>query len=111
VAVLVKIKMHVKKGDQVVVLSGKDKGKKGKVMRSFPAEGKVMVEGINIVKKHTKPKQRVQGGIQEQPAPIQSSNLMVICPACKAPTRLGSKQLKDGTRVRACKKCEENIDK
>ncbi len=104
-------KMHVKKGDQVVVLSGKDRGKKGKVLRSYPDEGRVMVEGINIVKKHTKPKQRVQGGINEQPAPVQSSNLMVICPACKAPTRLGRMQLKDGTRVRACKKCGENIDK
>ena len=104
-------KMHVKKGDQVLVLTGKDKGKKGKVLRSYPDEGRVMVEGINIVKKHTRPKQRVQGGIQEQPAPIQSSNLMVVCPACKAPSRLGRKQLKDGTRVRACKKCGENIDK
>ncbi len=106
-----KVKMHVKKGDQVLVLSGKDRGKKGKVLRSYPDEGRVMVEGINIVKKHTKPKQRVQGGINEQPAPVQSSNLMVICPACKAPTRLGRMQLKDGTRVRACKKCGENIDK
>jgi large subunit ribosomal protein L24 len=104
-------KMHVKKGDQVLVLSGKDRGKRGKVLRSYPDEGRVMVEGINIVKRHTKPKQRVQGGINEQPAPIQSSNLMVICPACKAPSRLGTKQLKDGTRVRACKKCGENIDK
>ena len=104
-------KMHVKKGDQVLVLSGKDKGRRGKVLRSYPDESRVMVEGINIVKRHTRPKQRVQGGINEQPAPIQSSNLMVICPACKAPSRLGTKQLKDGTRVRACKKCGENIDK
>ena len=106
-----KVKMHVKKGDQILVLSGKDKGRKGKVMESFPTEGKVLVEGINIVKKHTKSKQRVQGGVQEQPAPIQSSNLMVICPACKAPTRVGQKELKDGSKVRACKKCDENIDK
>jgi len=104
-------KVHVKKGDQVLVLSGKDRGKKGKVLRSFPAEGKVLVEGINMVKKHTRRKQRVEGGIQDQPAPMVSSNLMVICPACKAPTRLGRMQLKDGTRVRACKKCGENIDK
>lgn len=106
-----KIKMHVKKGDQVLILSGKDKGKKGKVLRSFPAEGKVLVEEINIVKKHNKPHGRVQGGIQEQPAPVYSSNVMVVCPACKTPTRIARKELKDGNRVRACKKCGENIDK
>ena len=106
-----KVKMHVKKGDQVLVLSGKNKGKKGKVLQSFPTEGRVLVEGINIVKKHTRRQQRVEGGINEQPAPMQSSNLMVICPACKAPTRPAKNTLKDGTRVRACKKCGENIDK
>lgn len=106
-----KIKMHVRKGDQVLILSGKDKGRKGKVLQSFPTQGKVLVEDINIVKKHTKSKKRVQGGVQDQPAPIQSSNLMVICPACKAPTRVGQKQMKDGLKVRTCKKCDENIDK
>ncbi len=106
-----KVKMHVKKGDQVLILSGKDKGKKGKVLRSIPTEGRVLVEGINIVKKHNRPRQRVQGGIQEQPAPVNSSNVMVICPACKTPTRIARKELKDGNKVRACKKCRENIDK
>ncbi len=104
-------KMHVKKGDQVLILSGKDKGKKGKVLNSYPTKGRVMVEGINIVKKHTRSQQRVEGGIQEQAAPVHKSKVMVVCPACKTPTRIAKKDLKDGSRVRACKKCGENIDK
>lgn len=106
-----KKKMHVKKGDQVLVLSGKDKGKQGKVLTSLPTKHRVVVEGVNIVKKHVRPQQRVQGGIQEQPAALHSSNLMLVCPACKTPTRIGKGQLKDGSRVRTCKKCGENIDK
>ncbi len=106
-----KKKMHVKKGDQVLVLSGKDKGKQGKIMTAFPAKHRVVVEGINIVKKYVRPQQRVQGGIQEQPAAIHSSNLMLICSACKAPTRVAKGQLKNGSWVRVCKKCGENIDK
>ncbi len=105
-------KLHVRKGDRVLVLSGKDKGKKAKVVNSLPRERKVQVEGVNIIKKHAKPTQRVpQGGIREIEAPIPSSKVMLICPSCQKPTRILRRQLSDGKSVRACKKCSENIDK
>lgn len=105
-------KLHVRKGDTVVVLSGKDKGKKGKVLAAFPQDGRVLVEGVNIVTKHRRPSPAMpQGGIVKQEAPIYSAKVMVVCPACKKPTRSASKELANGERVRACKNCEENIDK
>ncbi len=105
-------KLHVRKGDRVLVLSGKDKGKKAKVISSIPGERKVLVEGVNIIKKHARPTQRVpQGGIREMEAPIPSSKVMLICPSCQQPTRILRRKLSDGKSVRACKKCSENIDK
>lgn len=105
-------KLHVRKGDTVVVLSGKDKGKKGKVLAAFPQEGKVLVEGVNIVTKHRRPTPAMQqGGLVKQEAPIYGAKVMLVCPGCKQPTRSGSKQLENGERVRACNKCGENIDK
>jgi large subunit ribosomal protein L24 len=104
-------KLHVRKGDKVLVLSGKDKGKKGKVLAALPREGKVVVEGVNIVKKHARATQRVQAGIHEQEAAIHSSNCMVICPNCQKPTRIAKAVLKDGSRARVCKKCGESLDK
>ncbi len=104
-------KMHVKKGDRVLVLSGKDKGKKGKVLEVLPAEGKVVVERVNVVKKHQKPTQKVmQGGIVDIEAPFHASKVMVICNKCNQPTRTGRRRLEDGTRVRVCKKCGEVLD-
>ncbi|MCD6364021.1 MAG: 50S ribosomal protein L24 [Synergistetes bacterium] len=103
--------MHVKKGDRVRVLSGKDKGKEGKVLKVFPREGKVLVEGVNIVKKHVRPTQKTpQGGIISQEAPIYVCKVMVVCPACGNPTRVGHGFLEDGRKVRVCKKCGEVID-
>ncbi|KUK13579.1 MAG: 50S ribosomal protein L24 [Synergistetes bacterium] len=103
--------MHVKKGDKVIVLSGKDKGKEGKVLKVFPKDNKVLVEGINIVKKHLRPTQKTpQGGIVPQEAPIYACKVMVICPACAKPTRVGHAFLEDGRKVRVCKKCGEVID-
>lgn len=105
-------KVHVKKGDQVAVLSGKDKGKKGKVLSVLPANGKVKVEGVGIVKKHAKPTQRApQGGIQEQEAYIDASNVLVVCQSCKKAARTSKKILKDGTKARICKKCGEAVEK
>jgi large subunit ribosomal protein L24 len=105
-------KMAIRRGDRVVVLSGKDKGKKGKVITALPAAGRLKVEGVNIIKKHAKPTQKVpQGGIREMEAAIPASKVMVICPACDKPTRVGKKVLSDGRRVRACKKCGESLDK
>ena len=98
-------KMNVKKGDKVVVLSGKDKGKESVVLRAMPAEGKVVCEGVAVVKKATKPNaQNQQGGIVSQEAAIDASNVQLICPKCGQATRVGHK--KDGkNKLRVCKKC------
>jgi len=100
-------KLKVKKNDQVVVIAGKDKNARGKVLRVFPATGKVIVERINLVKKHTKPnpQRQIQGGILEREAPIGVSNLKVICSECGEPARMGWKRLEDGRGVRVCKSC------
>lgn len=104
-------KLHVKKGDTVIVLSGKDKGKKGKVLVCHPRKGKVLVEGINMVKKHTRTTQKnLQGGIQEQEAPLHSSKVMLVCPSCKEAVRVGKQAVTDGEKVRKCKNCGETID-
>jgi len=104
-------KLHVKKGDKVLILSGKDGSKTGKIITALPAEGKVVVEGVNLVKKHTRAGKRVKPGVYEQEAPIYSSKVMVICPSCQKATRIQKKLQKDGMRIRACKKCGESLDK
>lgn len=105
-------KLHVKKGDTVVVLTGKDKGKEGKIIESQPSKMKIVVEGVSKVKRHTKPTQsNPQGGIIVKEAPISSSNVMLVCPSCKKPTRIKKNQLTSGKFARACVKCGENIDK
>jgi len=105
-------KLPVRRGDRVFVLSGKDKGKKGKVISTLPKQGRVKVEGVNIIKKHAKPTQKVpQGGIREMEADIPVSRVMVVCPACSKPTRVKKKNLSDDRRVRACQKCGESLDK
>ena len=105
-------KLHVKKGDDVLVLTGKDKGKKGKIIEARPKDWRVVVEGVNKVKRHTKPSQKnAQGGIIVKEAPVSSSNVMLVCPICKKPSRTKKNQLSDGKFVRACVKCGENIDK
>ena len=98
-------KMNIKKGDTVEVLSGKDKGARGQVLRAFPAEGKVLVERVAMVKKATRPNQmNQQGGIVEQEAKIDASNVMLVCPKCNKATRVGhAGEGKDKKRV--CKKC------
>ncbi len=105
-------KVHVKKGDSVLVLSGKDRGKRGKVLEVRPREGKVLVEGINVVKKHQKPTQKVmQGGIIDKEIPLDRSNVMLICKRCGKPTRTGRSVLADGRSVRVCKRCGEMLDR
>ena len=97
--------MNVKKGDTVIVLSGKDKGKQGKVLGTVPSEAKVVVEGINMVTCHVKPrKQGEEGGIIQRETPIYASKVMLVCPKCGKPTRVGHTVI-DGEKVRACKKC------
>lgn len=109
---VVKKKIHVKKGDMVQIISGKDAGKKGKILSVDLAKGRVIVEGANLVKKHTKPTQaKPQGGIVEMEAAIDSSNVMIYCPKCKRPVRISKKILGDDKKVRACSKCGEELDK
>ncbi|MBX5464037.1 MAG: 50S ribosomal protein L24 [Clostridia bacterium] len=104
--------MHLRKGDTVQILSGKDAGRRGKVLRVLPAAHRVVVEGVNIAKKHRKPTPQVmQGGIIEQENPIDASNAMVVCPNCDRPTRVGHRLLDDGRKVRVCKRCGEVVDR
>ena len=107
--------MKIRKGDQVKVVSGKEAGKAGKVMRVDVADGRVVVEHLNMVKKHTKPnpKKNPQGGVIEHEAPIDASNVMLVCPACGQPTRVGYRLLDDGGKVRKCRRpnCGKDIDK
>ena len=104
-------KLQIKKGDTVVVISGKDKGKQGTVIATEPKKERVFVEGVNTVKRHTKPSQaNPQGGIITKEAAIASSKVMLVCPACKKATRI-KKTAVSGSFVRTCKKCGEVIDK
>lgn len=104
-------KVHVKKGDNVLVLSGKDRGKKGKILSVNPGDMTVLVEGVNMITKHQKPKGRYQqGGILHQEGSISSSKVMLVCERCGKPTKVGKTVLSNGDKVRACKKCDETID-
>lgn len=104
-------KLHVKKGDNVKIISGKDKGKEGKILEAYPTKSRVLVEGINMVKKHAKPSQgNPQGGIINKEAPVHVSNVMVIDPSTNEPTRVGYKE-EDGKKVRIGKKSGEKLDK
>ncbi|WP_188498293.1 50S ribosomal protein L24 [Pullulanibacillus pueri] len=103
--------MHVKKGDKVQVISGKDKGKQGVILEAYPKKDRVLVEGVNIVKKHAKPSQdNPQGGISDIEAPIHASNVMPLDPKTSEPTRVGYKTV-DGKKVRIAKKSGEPLDK
>ena len=118
------VAMKIKKGDIVQVITGKDRGKQGKVMEARPSEHRVIVEGIAIVKRHTRPRpmrdggpmagQIIPGGIIEKPAAIDVSNVQLVCPVCKQPTRVSvtAREIKGETvKIRVCKKCNEEIDK
>jgi len=105
-------KLHVKKGDIVQVISGKEKGKSGKILRAYPAKERVIIEHLNMIKKHTKRRSQGQGGgIIEREGTIHVSNVMLVCQSCKQATRVGKKFLEDGTKVRYCKKCGEVVDR
>jgi large subunit ribosomal protein L24 len=102
---------HVKKNDLVMVTTGKDKGKTGKILRIIKKKNRLVVEKINIIKKHVKASQKTKGGIMERESPIHVSNVMIYCEKCSKPVRVGKKILEDGEKVRFCKICEEVIDK
>ncbi|HEY8529624.1 MAG TPA: 50S ribosomal protein L24 [Paenibacillaceae bacterium] len=104
-------RMHVKKNDTVIVISGKDKGKKGRVLAAYPRENRVLVEGVNMIKRHTRPNPKnPQGGIIEREAPIHASNVMLVDPKTGLPTRIGYKVLENGRKVRIAKRSGAQID-
>ncbi|HNS32414.1 MAG TPA: 50S ribosomal protein L24 [bacterium] len=105
------MKFKLNKGDFVQVVNGKDRGKTGRVVKVFPEEGRILVEGINFVKRHTKPKSvDKKGGIIQIEKPVSISNVMYFCGKCRKPARISSKVLKDGSKIRYCQKCNENIE-
>ncbi len=107
------VKYGVKKEDNVMVLSGKDGGKKARVLKVLPKTGMAVVEGVHFVKRHTRanPQKNIKGGVVERESPIRISKLMVICPACSKPGRVLRKVLEDGRHVRACRACGAEYDK
>ena len=103
----------IRKNDNVIVTTGKDRGKRGRVLRVVPDKNRLVVEGVNMIKRHTKanPQRQIKGGLVEREAPLHASNVQLVCPECGKPTRLGKKILGDGRKVRVCRKCEEVVDK
>ncbi len=106
------MKLKIKKDDRVTVIAGRDKGSMGKVIRVMPEKQTALVEKVNMIKRHTKPgaSKGGQGGIVDKEAPVHISNLRILCPQCTEPTKVGIKRLDDGTNVRYCKKCDEQLD-
>ncbi len=104
--------LNIRRNDQVQVMTGRDKGKQGRVLRVYPAKGKLLVEHVMMVKKHVRPnpQKQIKGGIAEQESPISVSNVMLICTACNKPSRLGFED-KGGRRLRVCKRCGATIEK
>jgi len=103
--------MKIRKNDTVLVIAGKDKGKKGKVRFAYPEEQRILVEGVNFIKRHTRARGQVrQAGIIEREAPLHVSNVMLLCSRCNHPARVGYRFLEDGRKVRVCHSCGEVID-
>ena len=107
------VALRIRKNDQVVVIAGRDRGKKGKVLRVLPSRNRAIVERINMMKRHTRPnpQQNIKGGLVEREASIELSNLMIVCSECDRPSRPRHKLLSDGRKVRVCHQCEGVIDK
>ena len=103
----------IRRNDNVVVTTGKDRGKRGRVLRVVAEKNRVVVEGVNFIKRHTKPnpQRQIKGGVVEREASLHASNVQLVCPECDKPTRLGRKVLGDGRKVRICRKCEGVVDK
>jgi large subunit ribosomal protein L24 len=103
----------IRKNDNVLVITGRDRGKRGRVLRVLPTKGRLIVEGVNFIKRHTKanPQRNIKGGIVQREASLHASNVQLVCPECGAPTRIGNRRLDDGKRVRFCRKCKGVVDK
>ncbi|MGH9324832.1 MAG: 50S ribosomal protein L24 [Vicinamibacteria bacterium] len=107
------MRFHIRKNDQVEVMTGKDRGKRGKVLRVHPARSRAIVERVNMLKRHTRPnpQRNIKGGVVEREASLHVSKLMIICPECNETTRIRHKILSDGRKVRTCVACDGVIDK
>lgn len=104
--------VHVRRGDTVAVIAGKERGKRGKVLRVLTADGRVLIEHVNMIKKHQRPTQKLrQGGIIEREGALALSNVLLVCGRCDKPVRTGIKVLADGRKLRVCKQCGEPVDK
>ena len=108
-----RLQTPIRKNDNVLVTAGKDRGKRGRVLRVLPDKNRLVVEGVNFVKRHTKPNpsKNVKGGVMEREAALHASNVQLVCPECGAPTRVGRRLLEDRRKVRICRKCEGVVDK
>ena len=108
-----RLQSPIRRNDNFVVITGKDRGKRGRVLKVDPAKNRLIVEGVNFIKRHTKPnpQRQIKGGVIEREASLHASNVQVVCPECSKPTRLGRKILGDGRKVRICRKCEGVVDK
>jgi len=108
-----RLQTPVRKNDNVVVITGKDRGKRGRVLKVVPDNNRLIVEGVNVIKRHTKPNPQrgIKGGVVEREAALHASNVQIVCPECGKPTRIGKKVLGDGRKVRVCRKCEGVVDK
>ncbi len=108
-----RLQTPVRKNDTVLVVCGKDRGKRGRVLRVIPVRNRVLVEGVNFIKRHTRPnpQQNIKGGVVEREASLHASNVQIVCPECGAPTRIGRQVLDDGRKVRVCRKCDGAVDK
>ncbi len=108
-----RIRIRIRKNDNVEVLTGKDAGKRGKVLKVIPEKNRVIVQGVNFIKRHTRPnpQRNIKGGILEREAPLHASNVMVICGECGKRTRIGAAVLDDGRKVRVCRKCKGALDR
>ena len=108
-----RLQTPVRKNDNVLVTTGKDRGKRGRVLKVLPANNRVVVEGVNLIKRHTKPnpQRQIKGGLVEREAPLHASNVQIVCPECGKATRIGRRILGDGRKVRICRKCEGVVDK
>ena len=108
-----RLQTPVRKNDNVLVTTGKDRGKRGRVLKVLPVSNRIVVEGVNVIKRHTKPnpQRQIKGGLVEREAPLHASNVQVVCPECGKATRIGRKILGDGRKVRICRQCEGVVDK
>ena len=108
-----KLETPIRRNDNVVVITGKDRGKRGRVLKVDPSKNRLIVEGVNFIKRHTKPnpQRQIKGGVIEREAALHASNVQLVCPECDKPTRLGRRVLGDGRKVRICRKCEGVVDK